>query len=700
MKTFRLKLYSSLVGVNFFLAGISSADLLIYYPFNSENGTTLANNGTQENGTLVGGATYGTSKDTTFGKAFYGNRTGANDGYVQTGLTGTELGMGPDSVYTAMAWVNWTGSGGNVDHMVFGQEDGPGNAPMLHHGIRDDSPANVHYGGWGNDTNDAGTVTPGEWTHLAWSFDGADKVVFVNGVETAREAGSTMTGHALPVIVGGHGRDAADPAGQSFNGAIDEVKIWDEALTLAQIQAAMSPTADSGDTDQDGLSDEDEVNVHSTDPNDADSDDDGLNDGVEVSNGLDPNDSVGGNGPDGDLDSDGLSNIDEIEEHFTDPKSDDSDEDGLKDKAEIETHNTDPNDQDSDGDTLTDGEEVNSHNTDPNLADSDNDGYSDSTELQFGTDPTLAESVPSTQELLVYYDFNGQAADQMGNAPNASLLVDASITIDGQGASGAAGDEALDLAFPGDGSMAMVDIGDHFEKINGTNAVAVSFWQFNTGATQSSSFWLIAPDAGNNFRGFQAHTPWSNGTVYVDVAGCCDPGRLTVGGVVIENQWQHFVFQRKISGDLEIWVDGIKVAEKPNVPDLLPLDGSFTIGGEPNTANSFSGRIDDLAVYSDALDEEQITALANGTNPIELFGGGSAELAITAISYEADTDQVSLTWNSRGQANYSIDMSETLGFDEWEEVIDDIPSQGDTTTVQLPALTKSSKLFFRVRQVR
>ncbi|MGB1889589.1 MAG: LamG-like jellyroll fold domain-containing protein, partial [Akkermansiaceae bacterium] len=99
---------------------------------------------------------------------------------------------------------------------------------------------NVHYGGWGNDLNDAGTVTPGEWTHLAWSFDGNDKVVFVNGVETSRGNGSTMSGHALPVIIGGHGRDAADPAGQSFNGAIDEVKIFDEILTAAQVRAEMT----------------------------------------------------------------------------------------------------------------------------------------------------------------------------------------------------------------------------------------------------------------------------------------------------------------------------------------------------------------------------------------------------------------------------------------------------------------------------
>ena len=43
------------------------------------------------------------------------------------------------------------------------------------------------------------------------------------------------------------------------------------------------------DTDGDGLSDIDEVNIHSTDPNDADSDDDGFNDDEEVDLDLDPN---------------------------------------------------------------------------------------------------------------------------------------------------------------------------------------------------------------------------------------------------------------------------------------------------------------------------------------------------------------------------------------------------------------------------
>lgn len=42
------------------------------------------------------------------------------------------------------------------------------------------------------------------------------------------------------------------------------------------------------DTDNDGLSDYDEVMIYGTNPNDADSDNDGLSDGFEVQNGFDP----------------------------------------------------------------------------------------------------------------------------------------------------------------------------------------------------------------------------------------------------------------------------------------------------------------------------------------------------------------------------------------------------------------------------
>ncbi|OGV65959.1 MAG: hypothetical protein A3K19_03405 [Lentisphaerae bacterium RIFOXYB12_FULL_65_16] len=63
----------------------------------------------------------------------------------------------------------------------------------------------------------------------------------------------------------------------------------------------------TSDHDNDGLSDGDEINTYSTNPDDADSDDDGVPDGFEVANGTNPNQ----NDATGDQDGDGLNNLDE-----------------------------------------------------------------------------------------------------------------------------------------------------------------------------------------------------------------------------------------------------------------------------------------------------------------------------------------------------------------------------------------------------
>lgn len=222
---------------------------LLYYSFNVENGTEVENLGTTGTaGTHQGVITYGESKDDSFGTAFVGNRNDLNDSYVATGLAGDLLGLASDDKYTAMAWIKWDGSAGQVDHMVFGQDDGDGNNPQLHHGIRDDSPVNIHFGGWGGpqDISDAGTVPIGEWTHVAWQYDGDEKIVFVNGIESARATGNNITNSALNVIIGAHGRDATGLPSHSFNGSIDEVKIYGTDILESQMEEAMQPGASAG----------------------------------------------------------------------------------------------------------------------------------------------------------------------------------------------------------------------------------------------------------------------------------------------------------------------------------------------------------------------------------------------------------------------------------------------------------------------
>jgi len=117
----------------------------------------------------------------------------------------------------------------------------------------------------------------------------------------------------------------------------------------AETDNGTDPLDPNGDLDSDGLTDADEIVIYGTDFNDPDDDDDGLEDGDEIDEGTDPKVP--------DSDSDGLSDGDEVHVHFTDPLVDaDLDTDGIFDAEEVST------------------------GTNPGLTDTDGDGHPDSTD--------------------------------------------------------------------------------------------------------------------------------------------------------------------------------------------------------------------------------------------------------------------------------------------------------------------------------
>ncbi|YCM42888.1 LamG-like jellyroll fold domain-containing protein [Verrucomicrobiaceae bacterium 227] len=526
------------------------------------------------------------------------------------------------------------------------------------------------------------------WSHVVLNKNGDTKAIWVNGVKLLEATNTDDLQQTFTRFYIGTDSNALNTVG-----LLDDMAIYADALTDEEIAALAN-----GD------------DPRSIVPANDDSDLDGMPDAYELANNLNPAVDDAGD----DLDSDGSTNFNEYLAG-TDPNDDDSDDDGLKDGVETKTGvwvsladtGTDPLNGDSDGDGLGDGVEnpdlpfvdASQPGTDPNLADSDGDTFADNTELELGTDPSSAGSFPEggVLDLLVYFDFNGQATDQTGNAGDATLVGNAALTTGGQGVSGSAADESLDLGVGADGSAATVAAGSHFSRINLNNAAAVSFWQFNTVVGNSSAFWLIAPTGGNNQRGFQAHTPWGNGTVYLDVAGQTGgAGRLTSTGATITEQWQHFVFQKSSTGDLEIWIDGVLASTSAGAPDLLPLNGAMTIGAEGNSLNnSFSGRIDDLGIFSESLSPEQVAILASGVTPPELFGP-LTPFIITSISYDQVADRTTLTWNSKNNGLYAVDSSADLKV--WEEVQDDVESGGGTTTVILPGGQGDTSHFYRIRR--
>ena len=74
------------------------------------------------------------------------------------------------------------------------------------------------------------------WTHLAATYDGTAVRLYVNGVQAASTARTgTLASSTSPLELGG---DIF--YGQVFNGAIDEVRIYNVALSAAQIQTDMN----------------------------------------------------------------------------------------------------------------------------------------------------------------------------------------------------------------------------------------------------------------------------------------------------------------------------------------------------------------------------------------------------------------------------------------------------------------------------
>jgi len=115
-----------------------------------------------------------------------------------------------------------------------------------------------------------------------------------------------------------------------------------------------------GDTDSDGLSDDEELSL-----------------GTSLEN--------------ADTDSDGLSDFEELE-WTTNPLLADTDSDGLSDGQEALVFFTNPLLVDTDSDGLVDGAEVFNYGTNPLLADSDSDGLTDEVELNLGSNPNDADT--------------------------------------------------------------------------------------------------------------------------------------------------------------------------------------------------------------------------------------------------------------------------------------------------------------------
>lgn len=99
---------------------------------------------------------------------------------------------------------------------------------------------NVRTGGGHQNLRGTSTLPAGVWTHLATTYDGVTQQLFVNGVQAASrpQAGSILASDGS-LRIGGN----AAFTGEFFEGRLDEVRIYNRALSAEEISASMGGAA-------------------------------------------------------------------------------------------------------------------------------------------------------------------------------------------------------------------------------------------------------------------------------------------------------------------------------------------------------------------------------------------------------------------------------------------------------------------------
>ena len=92
-------------------------------------------------------------------------------------------------------------------------------------------------GNGGPDLAGATDVADGQWHHVVGTYDGTTKALYVDGaLDASTTASGLISTNAYPVMIG----ENAELHGRHFDGLIDEVVLYDRALSAEEVEAAFN----------------------------------------------------------------------------------------------------------------------------------------------------------------------------------------------------------------------------------------------------------------------------------------------------------------------------------------------------------------------------------------------------------------------------------------------------------------------------
>jgi chitodextrinase len=206
--------------------------LVAAYAFNEGAGTTVADVSGNGNTGTIGGATWTTLGK--FGNALVFNGTSAQVTVPNAASLQLTTGMTLEAwVFPTAAPTGWRSVvTKNVDRYYLMASTDQGNRPA----------AGGTWTAGNQNTIGPAVLAVNTWTHLAATFDGATVRLYVNGVQVASQAQTTPLATTSGTLQIG-GDSYPD---EFFAGRIDEVRIYNRALSAAEIQTDMNTSVGGG----------------------------------------------------------------------------------------------------------------------------------------------------------------------------------------------------------------------------------------------------------------------------------------------------------------------------------------------------------------------------------------------------------------------------------------------------------------------
>ncbi|UCE48954.1 MAG: carbohydrate binding domain-containing protein [Phycisphaerales bacterium] len=131
---------------------------------------------------------------------------------------------------TISAWVNTNDSGDGLFHPYVGKGD---HAYALKHASNNSIEFVIYDGGWFVAQVSVDESFNGEWHHVLGTYDGSEVKTYVDGIlgaTTAHQGSIEVQTHNLAIAINSEERD------RLYNGMIDEVKIYNRALSAGEIR--------------------------------------------------------------------------------------------------------------------------------------------------------------------------------------------------------------------------------------------------------------------------------------------------------------------------------------------------------------------------------------------------------------------------------------------------------------------------------